>query len=169
MALFNFLPNGFFDILNIDWNKINIQNTSFNSIPAESLNGEYDWGWGDSPIIAQTSETPEVIKAQIQTEVKKGNFSGAKVLGAVLTYGPVLLQILKEAGKWKNGTVSQIDGQVILDQTGGDLRPNTVNKTFGSNTSSTNTILGVPVSYVALGIGGLVLYKLFSDDKKKKK
>lgn len=166
MALFNFLPNGIYDFLNIDWNKIDVSNTTFNAIPADN---EYDWGWGDYPV---NGETPEVYKAKVQVESQKGNQIGAKIFGAVLVYGPTVLQLLRGLNVIKsNGTVDNEKALETLSQTDGKLDPNTLSgiKLNGFSNGSQNTILGVPVSYVALGIGGLVLYKLFKDDKKKRK
>lgn len=164
MATTTFLPNGIYDFTNINWNFLDPLNLTFNSVPTDN---EYDWGWGDYPT---SGTSPETVKAQIQTEVVKGNFSAAKVLGAVLTYGPTLLQILSRLGKTSSdGRIDETTAKDILIKTNGDLTPTNINRTFGQNTSGQNTILGVPISYVALGLGGVLLYKLFKDDKKKKK
>ncbi len=139
-----------------NWNNLNTNNLGFNQT------GIGNWGasWANASNLPYSQNS--VQNAAISA-AKNGQANLAKVMAGVVTYGPARVGMISQiilATKGKSITspsqLSDQDAQDILRYNNGNLNPNDLGN------RQTTSFLGIPISYIAVGLGGLLVYSVMN-------
>jgi hypothetical protein len=158
-----YLPVGVSNPDTFNWNNLNTSNLSFRST-STLLNG-YDWTKGTNSSSIQYSS--QSMQSAAISAASTGKLNLSKVLSAVTTYGPPLTNmisqiILATKGRSINNPAQMTDAEAaqILQYANGSLNPATLQEQLNRQTTS---VLGIPISYIAVGLGGLLVYQALSN------
>jgi ABC-type antimicrobial peptide transport system ATPase subunit len=156
-----YLPNGVTNPNSFNWNNLNTTGLRFYS-PNTGLNWASSWNQSSNiPYSSQSTQTAAISAAN------SGNQNLAKVLSGIVTYGPALTGmisqiILATKGRSINNPAQMTDAEAaqILQYANGSLNPATLQEQLNRQTTS---VLGIPISYIAVGLGGLLVYQALSN------
>lgn len=154
-----YVPYGVSDPNSFNWNNLNTNNLSFQQT---GLNYGASWANASNIPYSQGSVQTAAVSA-----ANSGQTNLAKVLAGVVTYGPALVGmvsqiILATKGKSINNPnqLSDSDAAAVLQYGNGNLNPE-----YLAN-KQTTSFLGIPISYIAVGLGGLLAYSVMNNNKK---
>lgn len=160
-----YLPNGVTNPNTFNWNNLNTNGLRFYS-PSTGLNWASSWATSSNiPYSSQSTQSAAISAAN------NGNQNLAKVLSGIVTYGPALTGmisqiILATKGRSINSPTQLSDAEAaqILQYANGSLNPATLQQQLDRQTTS---VFGIPISYIAIGLGGLLIYQAFNNNKNK--
>lgn len=126
------------------------------------------------------NQVAELNTAKTNAEARGDQFT-TKIIDSIFKYGSQALLVLGQIGVIKNKNIASLADLAadkeraanVLARTGGSFDLSSIErvKTEDSTAtrSTTTDILGIPITYIIVGLVGTVLYFLFKSENKKSK